>query len=247
MNGDLYELVALAMRYFFAAIMALIVARAWKISVVDSRRANALRRLAPETGLCGEFLVVAGDGRRAREGMRYPVIGEGLVGSSRKADVRVRSASVRRAHAFFERTEAGLRVRAQGRARMFDGAGAAKREAVLGDGDRVTFGKVELMLVLLDGQASPGRDPRADIFDVAPEGPARQAKPAAPDDAFDVRDERPLRRRARSDEPDEVFDSWDDAFARRERDVRGDDPLDDWDAPKKKRRAKASDDDLFDI
>lgn len=236
MSGDLYELVALAMRYFFAAIMVLIVARAWKISVVDSRRAKELRRLAPETGFCGELLVVTGDGRRAREGMRYPVIREGLVGSSRKADVRVRSASVRRVHASFERTQSGLRVRALGRARMYDGAGALRREAVLGDGDRVTFGKVELMLVLTDGQASPDRDPRADLFDVPPEPGARRRKPA---------------------EPDAVFDSWDEAArrdrdgappSRREKDAFFDEPDDARDAPKKgKRRSKAPDDDLFDI
>jgi len=240
MSSDLYELVALMMRYFFAAIMVLIVARAWKISVTDSHRAKELRRLAPETGFCGEFLIVTGDGRRAREGMRYPVIREGLVGSSRKADVRVKSPSVRRAHAFFERTETGLRVRAQGRARMYDGGGALRREALLGDGDRVTFGKVELMLVLTDGQATPGRDPRADLFDVPPDPAARA-------------------RRQRPAEPDAVFDSWDEAAsARRERDAdpfapprEGDDPFDepgDWDAPpRKKRRGKEPDDDLFDI
>jgi hypothetical protein len=224
MNGGMYEIVALVMRYFFAAIMVLIVARAWKISVVDSQRAKQLRRLAPETGFCGEFLVVTGDGRRVREGMRYPVIREGLVGSSRKADVRVKSASVRRAHAFFELTETGLRVRAQGRARMYDGAGALRREAMLGDGDRVTFGTVEMMLVLTDGQAMPGRDARADLFDVAPDAPRRKAAQPA--------------------EPDEVFDSWDEAFtARRGRD----EPGDAWGAPQRKRSVKEPDDDPFDV
>ncbi len=223
MNGDLYELVALFMRYFFAAIMVLIVARAWKITVVDSGRANRLRYLAPETGLCGEFLVMTGEGRRACEGMRYAVIREGLIGSSRKADVRVRAASVGRAHATFERVKGGLRVRAQARAPMYDGAGMQLRETILGDGDRVTFGAVELMLILTDGQDAPGHDRRDDLFGVAPQPRARSAQ--------------------QPDEPDAVFDSWDEAScARQERDA-----LSDWDAPKKAPRPKATGDDFFDI
>lgn len=232
MNDDLYELVALFMRYFFAAIMVLIVLRAWKISVVDSRRAKSLRRLAPETGFCGEFLIVSGDGRRVREGMRYPVIREGLIGSSRKADVRIRSASVRRAHAFFERTQTGLRIRAQGHARMYDGAGAQRREAMLGDGDRMTFGKVELMLVLTDGQAASGHEQRADLFDVVSDVPRGKT--------------------AQSVEPDAVFDSWEDAAsARQQWDEAGDEadePEDAWDVQQGNRREKKkTGDDFFDV
>lgn len=267
MSGEMYELVALGMRYFFAAIIVLIAARAWKISVVDSRRAKKLRRLAPETGLCGEFLVVTGDGRRAREGMRYPVIREGLVGSSRKADVRVKSPSVRRAHAFFDRTDAGLRVRTQGRARMYDGAGALRREAVLGDGDRVTFGKVELMLVLTDGQAAPGQDLRSNLFDVPPEsrGPRRPFTDGA---AFDVRDgeggargdfdtnwEPPARGEARED----AFDAWNargpardvpfDAKPRRARPASAepDEVFDSWDEATDPRRKRGDTDGLFNV
>ncbi len=266
MSGEMYELVALGMRYFFAAIIVLIVARAWKLSVVDSRRAKELRRLAPETGLCGEFLVVTGDGRRAREGMRYPVIREGLVGSSRKADVRVKSPSVRRAHAFFDRTDSGLRVRAQGRARMYDGAGALRREAVLGDGDRVTFGKVELMLVLTDGQAAPGRDPRANLFDVPPE-PRRPREPFVEGGGFDADREPPARRQTRGEAPDaswdargpaqdELFDADREPPARRR--ARGEAPDASWDTrgpardelfdakPHRARPASAEPDEVFD-
>lgn len=164
MNGDMYEIVALAMRYFFAGLMALIAVRAWKITIVDSRRATELRRMSPETGLCGEFLVVTGDGR-AREGMRYPVIREGLIGSSRKADVRLRSKSVRRSHAFFELTERGLRLRNHNRAPIYIG-GRSRREALLRDGDHITVGHVELMLVLNAPVSAPA-DEDYDVLDAA--------------------------------------------------------------------------------
>ena len=241
MSGDLYELVALGMRYFFAAIMVLIVARAWKITVVDSRRASKLRHYAPETGLCGEFLVVAGDGKRAREGMTYPVIREGLVGSSGKADVRIRSASVRRAHAFFERTETGLRVRAQNRARMYNARGDLKRETTLGDGDHITFGKVELMLVLTDGQAAPGRDSRADdLFDIPEDAPARRRE-AAPE-AEDTPPQKKIPRRD-SDEPD----IW-DAPPQKKIPRRDSDEPDIWDAPPQKKipRRDSDEPDIWD-
>ena len=146
MNGEMYSLIAIAMRYVFAALMALIAIRAIRITIVDSRRAAELRRMSPETGRCGEFVVITGDGR-AREGMRYPVIREGLVGSSRKADVRVRSRTVRRSHAFFELTEYGLRVRSNNRAPIYVN-GKSRRETLLKDGGHITIGHVELLLVL---------------------------------------------------------------------------------------------------
>ena len=169
--------------------MLLIVARAWKITIVDSRRAASLRRLSPETGVCGEFLVVQGHGR-AKDGMRYPVIREGLIGSSRKADIRLRSSSVRRVHAFFELTPKGLRLRAQRGARLFNARGNARRELLLGDGSRVTIGEVELLLILNEAVGAPADTQDAGLFDVpddspilAPRPESRRAAPAEPEAA----------------------------------------------------------------
>lgn len=170
-SASVYEIIALAARYFFAAIMLLIVARAWKITIVDSRRAASLRRLSPETGVCGEFLVVRGHGR-AKDGMRYPVIREGLIGSSRKADIRLRSSSVRRVHAFFELTPNGLRLRGQRGAHMFNARGNSRRELLLGDGSRVTIGQVELLLILTEAVGMPAEPQDTGLFDVPGVSPA---------------------------------------------------------------------------
>ena len=80
MSDGLYEILALAARYFFAGLFLLIVLRAWRVTVRDSRRARKLRRLSPQTGLSGELVVLEGGGR-ARRGMRYPVIREGTLGA----------------------------------------------------------------------------------------------------------------------------------------------------------------------
>lgn len=207
MSSNLYELLALAARYFFAGLMLLIVIRAWRMTLVDSRRASKLRRLAPVTGLSGEFLVVGGDGR-VRDGMRYPVIREGLIGSSAKADIRLRSPSVRRAHARFELTAKGLKISASGRARVYDETGAARRELLLPDGARVTFGEVELLLILTQavGAAKPEED---ELFRVSP---ARRAPGS-------VSPEPPIRREIPREDPadrwlDETVDEpSDDPFA----------------------------------
>lgn len=154
MSANAYEILALAMRYVFAALMVLIVLRAWRISAVDSRRAAKLRRLSPDTGIIGEMLVVNG-GERAKQGMRYPVTLEGTIGSARGADIRVRHSTVRGRHAIYQMTEEGLFVRGHANARIRDGLGRLAREMFLQDGDILRVGGVALMLVLVDGGGEP--------------------------------------------------------------------------------------------
>lgn len=166
MSGNLYELIAIGARYLFAVIMIIIVIRAWKITIVDSRRAASLRRLSPETGVCGEFLVLSGSGK-VREGMRYPVIREGLIGSSRKADVRLRDHDVHRSHAFFELTKNGLRLRANGHSKIYNARGESRKELMLGDGAKITIGQIELMLILTEGTVAHEETAQeSDMFDI---------------------------------------------------------------------------------
>ena len=117
MSQNTYELIALAMRYFFAGMMLLVVLRAGRGALIDSRRAARLRKLSPMAGVVGELVVIEGDGK-IRRGMRYPVIREGLIGSSRRADLSIRHPSVRRRHAYFQLTENGLRVRGHAGAKL---------------------------------------------------------------------------------------------------------------------------------
>ena len=154
MGANAYEVLALAMRYVFAALMLLIVLRAWRITVVDSRRAGKLRRLSPETGIIGEMLVVDGS-ERARPGMHYPVTLEGAIGSARRSDIRIRHSSVRTRHALYQMTDDGLFVRSHAGARMRDGFGRPAKELLLHDGEILRVGSVALMLVLTDADSAP--------------------------------------------------------------------------------------------
>ena len=152
MSQSLYELVALGARYVFAGLMVLIVLRAWRITLVDARRANTLRRMSPQTGLSGELLVLDGEGK-ARRGMRYPVIREGMIGASRRSDIRIRHASIRRKHAYFQLTGRGLDIQARPGAPMRDAHGRRAEALLLGDGSEFTLGRVRLLLVLNDAGA----------------------------------------------------------------------------------------------
>lgn len=153
MPHDAYELIAQTARYLFAALMLLIVIRAARITLIDSRRANQLRRLSPMTGLVGEMVALEGD-ERARKGMRYPVIREGMIGSSRSADIRIRHSSIRRRHAYFQMTENGLHIRGHAGTRIRNARGELVREITLGDGADFGIGRVHLLLVLSEATAS---------------------------------------------------------------------------------------------
>ena len=156
MSTNAYEILALAMRYVFAGLILLIVARAWYGASVDSRRATKMRRLSPDTGIIGELLVTDG-GERAKPGMRYPVTLEGTIGSNRRADIRIRHSSVRGRHAIYQMTDEGFFARGHASLRIGDGAGHFARELLLRDGDHLQVGGVTLMLVLSDG-GSPDAD-----------------------------------------------------------------------------------------
>ena len=154
MTQNLYEIIALGARYVFAGLMLLIVLRAWRITLVDSRRASTLRHLSPQTGISGELVVIEGD-EKARRGMKYPVIREGMIGTSRRADIRIRHSSVRRRHAYFQLTEEGLYIRTHAGAPMRDGEGRPVRAIVLPDGGEFILGRVRLLLVLTEAPEPP--------------------------------------------------------------------------------------------
>lgn len=231
MSRDAFELLALTARYVFAAFMVLIVLRAARGALVDSRRAAKLRRLSPMTGISGE-LVVLDPLPKLPRGMRFPVIREGVVGSSRRSDVRVRDKSVRGRHLLFQLTEAGLHIRTHAGARLRDSLGEPARELMLADGDSFFVGNVHLLLVL-------------SVPDL-PRKPVRTSYAPAPepeqDDLFDVGDDfEPPRRQPRSEPISPIFETDDDPFDLQRRTDR-----DSWAQPRKpKKRQFISDDELF--
>ena len=230
MGKSLYELIALGARYLFAALMVLIVARAWRITLVDSRRAQTLRRLSPETGIIGELIVMEGD-EKARRGMRYPVILEGMIGASRRADIRIRHSSVRRRHAWFQLNEDGLYIRAHAGAPLRRGRRVV-RELTVQDGDVFEIGRVRLMLVLsVNRESEYSEAPRRRIHRDDPEAVGAmngRAAGAWDDETRDSNEDWDERRDARR-----ATDDWDERRDARRASEDWDERRapDDWDDP----------------
>ena len=236
MSVDMFELLALTMRYVFAGLMVLIVLRAARGALVDSRRSAKLRRLSPMTGISGE-LVVLDPLPKLPRGMRFPVIREGMIGASRRADVRIRDKSVRRRHLLFQLTEAGLHIRTHAGTRLRDSLGEPARELMLMDGDSFFIGNVHLMLVLSvpDLPRKPVRTNYGERVGFQPDEPA-------PDVLFDLDDWEAGH--AKSDPISPIFGVEEDPFD----DLRPRGDQDSWAKPRReKRREFLSDDDLFDV
>lgn len=188
MNSDLYALIALAARYWFVALIVVLLFRGWRMTVADNRRAKLLREWMGQTGCVGELILSPGSRKR----VSYPIPREGVMGSGRAADVRIRSRELMRAHAHFELREGGLLIRPLGKAELSVGGGFSGESVFLRDGDVLSIGRLQLMLVLFD---APVEEEETDEwFEV---GPDAVSEDDSEDDSDEWFGERPAARRAR--------------------------------------------------
>lgn len=148
MREELYSILAMGMRYVFSGLALIIVFRAWRITVVDNRRANILRMIMPDVASVGEFIAKGEIKKRRRK--RYLLPREGVLGASGGADVSIKHPDVKRKHAFFELREGGLLIRPLKGARITLENGANAQQLILRDGDSVMLGNLKLTLVLFD-------------------------------------------------------------------------------------------------
>jgi hypothetical protein len=100
LSSELYELVALAARYWFALLAVLILYRGWRASVNDNRVAKLLRDRSARSNCIGELVALDAGG----EGViaRYPVPRECMMGSSGVADIRITAPSMQKRHLWME-------------------------------------------------------------------------------------------------------------------------------------------------
>lgn len=88
MDAKFYEVLAMAMRYFFTAAGVLIVWRSFSWLMKDRRLKHRRLRQLPDAGTIGIFTVIQG-GRHLPEGAIIPVPPEGVLGCVRTCDVVV--------------------------------------------------------------------------------------------------------------------------------------------------------------
>lgn len=92
--SEAYELLALLMRYIFVLIGAIIVIRAYRWLRRDAKAYKREMRALPDAGLVGEMV-------NLRTGESQPLPYEGVIGSARGCDIRLKAPGVARRHAAF--------------------------------------------------------------------------------------------------------------------------------------------------
>lgn len=101
MKPEVYELVAMFMRYWFVFLMLMIVFRCCKWLYNERKKYLRTLRYLPDAGFIGEAVDM-------ETGKSYPLAREGVIGSGRHADIRIRA--FKRLRVYFE-LEEGLGVR----------------------------------------------------------------------------------------------------------------------------------------
>jgi len=110
MPENLYEIISLAMRYWFTALGALIVWRAFSWLRKDRRLSHKRLRTLPDAGMIGELVVIEGS-RDLPEETIISVPREGVLGFLRACDVVVPVNGVYNYHADFAFVSGkGLRI-----------------------------------------------------------------------------------------------------------------------------------------
>lgn len=155
MSEGAYELLAMAARYWFVLLIAVIVCHGWRACVSDNRRGRQLRGKNGDASCVGELLVMRDEDRGRLEGRRFPVPAEGMLGSARVADVRIRCRAVARRHLWLKYSDGYLSVRALGKA-GFSAPRTQDGRFILCDGDCLEIGPLSMTLVLYDAQEIAG-------------------------------------------------------------------------------------------
>lgn len=94
MSGEAYELLAMLMRYIFVIIGIVILFRAYRWMRKDARAYQREMRTLPDAGLVGEIVDM-------QTGESQPLPREGVIGSARDCDIRLKYPGVKRRHALF--------------------------------------------------------------------------------------------------------------------------------------------------
>lgn len=177
MSEEIYELLALAARYWFVLLIATLAFHGWRVCVAENRRSRQLRGRNGDASCVGELLVMRDEDRGRLEGKRFPVPAEGVLGSARVADVRIRCRAVARRHLWLKYADGYLSVRALGKA-GFAAPRTQDGRFILCDGDTLEIGPLSMMLVLYDAQEIAGPEGEEMPASMRP-APERSARPGA--------------------------------------------------------------------
>lgn len=176
MDARFYEVLAMAMRYFFTAVGVLIVLRSFSWLLKDRRLKHRRLRQLPDAGTIGVFTVMEG-GKHLPEGAVIPVPPEGVLGSVRTCDMIVPAPDVAAMHLDFVFQDGkGLFIRPRrGCEALVDGMPIVTRKDSqmypLQHGSVLTVGQAVLRLGVFAGLNVP------DVSFASPEPPPEELPP----------------------------------------------------------------------
>lgn len=170
-SAEIYEVLALALRYVFAFLGILIVLRTW-VHLLSHRREQRKRlRHLPDAGMIGEMVVLS-DCRDLPADTRLPVPREGVLGSIRFCDLIVPCEGVRKQHLDFSwQDSTGLLIHPRsGCEALVDGVPLSCRSdplsAPLRNGSLLQVGAAQLRLLVfvgLDASLLPDPEPARQV------------------------------------------------------------------------------------
>lgn len=174
MNEQAYELTALAMRYWFTALILVACLCGLRLLIAERRQARREKLAAPNMEYVGELLVVRGSESVPR-GERYAIQRDFVIGRRRKCDVCLGDRSVFPRHARGELRNGGMLIGAIGRAPVALRGQPLSQEVLVKDGALFCIGALTLQLTLYDvpveympsqSRAIDATDAQGDQFDV---------------------------------------------------------------------------------
>ncbi len=154
MPDDIYEVIALAARYWFLLLMVLIAWRSYRWYSKDRKKFKRRLKLLPDAGYVGELVVVQGDDILKR-GTCLPVSREGVLGYLRGNDISVPAGGVANRHLWYSFDDVdGLLVEPlRGRMIVADGKELIGRRmrAYLAHGSTLEVGQAVMRLRMFAG------------------------------------------------------------------------------------------------
>ncbi|MBQ9943903.1 MAG: FHA domain-containing protein [Clostridia bacterium] len=149
MAPEAYELLSMLMRYVFIALGGLILLRAGRQMLKDARAQKKELKKLPDAGRIGEVVDL-------ETGKHYPLPREGMIGSSKTCDIRLRRRGVKRRHVLFEFAEGkGVRIKpCFGRKVWVEGV-PIKATAYALHGTKVTLSHANIRIRLFAGLNVP--------------------------------------------------------------------------------------------
>jgi hypothetical protein len=151
---EIYEIIALAARYWFLLLMVLIAWRSYRWLVRDRKTYKKRLRLLPDAGYVGELVVMQGN-ETVQKGTCLPVGREGVLGYLRSNDVCLPVGGVANRHLWFSFDDTdGLMVEPlRGRMIVADGEELVGRRmrACLAHGSQLQVGEAKLRLRMFAG------------------------------------------------------------------------------------------------